>query len=65
MSMMWVPAPSPYMTRCPKSRYTQNEDFIADTGGISLLENVEIDTVLEELNDAVEFLLSWTGGASV
>lgn len=40
----------------------QNEDFVADKAGVDLLENVEIDTVLDDINEAISILLEWTGG---
>ena len=41
---------------------TQNEDFISDKCGVSLLEDVEIDTVLDELEQANDWLADWEGG---
>ena len=40
----------------------KNEDFVSDKAGASLLEDVEIDTVLEELNEAHDWLMDWSGG---
>ena len=54
--------PSLARTRIPRRHAGKNEDFVSDKAGASLLEDVEIDTVLEELNEAHDWLMDWSGG---
>ena len=50
---------------CSRAPLYQNEDFVGDKGGMTLLEDVDLDTILEELNDAVEFVMNSADGMSI